>query len=178
VAASVEDVELSHRLRRSGCELAMHPGLQVRHMFRFSLGRSLRNAVRKARYWTMYSLANGDALADSGTASRELKVNVAAGAAQALLALWAAAAASAWPLALALALLALNLHVNRRLVVAWRSAKGARFATLALLYYATLYAVAVGLGSAAGLAQYPWSVRSLGRVRSCAPRSGTCQLSS
>jgi glycosyltransferase involved in cell wall biosynthesis len=178
VAASVEDVELSHRLRRAGCELAMHPGLQVRHMFRFSLRRSLANAVRKARYWTMYSLANGDVLADSGTASRELKANVAAGAAQALLALWAAAAASAWPLALALPLLAVNLHVNRRLVVAWNRAKGPRFAALALLYYTTLYAAAVGIGSAAGLAQYPWSVRLLGRVRSCTPRSGTCQLSS
>jgi GT2 family glycosyltransferase len=178
VAASVEDVELSHRLRRDGCELAMHPGLQVRHMFRFSLGRSLRNAVRKARTWTAYSLANGDVLADSGTASRELKVNVAAGAAQALLALWAAAAASAWPLALALPLLALNLLLNRRLVAAWRRAGGPGFAALALVYYTTLYAAAVGVGSAAGLAQYPRSVRSLGRVRSCTPRSGTCQLSS
>jgi glycosyltransferase involved in cell wall biosynthesis len=178
VAASVEDVELSHRLRRAGCELAMHPGLEVRHVFRFSLRRSLRNAITKARYWTMYSLANRDVLADSGTASLELKTNVVSAAAAALLALGAAAARAAWPLAIALPLLAVNLHVNRRLLLAWVRARGLPFAALALLYYTTLYAAAVGIGAAAGAAQYPWSARSSGRVRPCTPRSGTCPLSS
>jgi hypothetical protein len=173
----VEDVELSHRLRRAGCELAMSPAFQVTHVFRFSLRRSLANAVRKARSWTAYSLVNRDLLADSGTASRELKANVALAAAQALLLAGAAATASRWPLAAAAALLAVDVHVNRRLVAAWFRAGGLRFSALATLYYATLYAAAVGLGAAAGAAQWAWRLRSSGRDP-CAPRSGTCQLSS
>lgn len=178
VAASVEDVELSHRLRRAGCELAMCPELRVTHVFRFSLARSLRNAVKKARYWTAYSLANRDVLADSGTASVALKANVAIAAALALLLGAAAAAASAWPLAAAAPLAALDLHVNRGLVAAWARAGGARFATLATLYYATAYAAAVAVGAAAGAAHHVWNLRSKARVASCAPRSGTCHLSS
>jgi GT2 family glycosyltransferase len=178
VAASVEDVELSHRLRRAGCELAMCPELRVQHVFRFSLRRSLANAVRKARYWTMYSIANRDVFADSGTASVELKANVVLGAVQALLVATAAVAASPWPLAAAVPLLALDLRLSRGLVAAWYGAGGLRFSLLATLYWATLYAAAVGLGAAAGAAQWAWKVRSTGRVRSCTPRSGTCHLSS
>jgi glycosyltransferase involved in cell wall biosynthesis len=176
-AASVEDVELSHRLRRAGCELVMGAGLEVRHVFRFSLRRSLANAVRKARTWTAYSLANRDVLADSGTASRELKANVASSfAALALLA--TALAGAAWPLAAVLPILALDLHLNRRLIAAWRRARGGRFAALATLYYSTLFAAAVGVGAALGTAQYLWSFRSLGRYASCTPRSDTFGLSS
>ena len=178
VAASVEDVELSHRLRRAGCELAMSPALDVTHVFRFSLRRSLANAVKKSRYWTAYSLVNRDVLADSGTASRALKANVALALAQALLLATAAAAASAWSLAAALPLLALDLHVNRRLLEAWYRAGGLRFSVLATLYYVTLYAAAVGVGAAAGAAQWAWKLRSPGRISPCTPRSGTCPLSS
>jgi GT2 family glycosyltransferase len=56
----LEDVEFSHRLRRNGFRLIMDPGLQVRHIFHFSFIRSLRNAVKKTRYWTEYSLENRD----------------------------------------------------------------------------------------------------------------------
>ncbi len=179
VQASVEDVELSHRLRRAGCALAMCPGLLVTHVFRFSLRRSLANAVRKARTWTAYSLLARDLLADSGTASRALKANVVLAALAALLlAAGAATGAVAWPLAAAGALLALDLHLNRGLVAAWRRAGGLRFAVLATLYYATLYAAAVGIGAAAGAAQWAWKLRASGRIGSCTPRSGTCQLSS
>lgn len=178
VAASVEDVELSHRLRRAGCELVMSPGLQVRHMFRFSLRRSLANAVRKARYWTRYSLSNRDLLSDSGTASRELKANVVLALAQALLLGAAAATGVAWWLAAAVPLLALDVGVNRGLVAAWFRAGGLRFSVLATLYYATLYAAAVGVGAAAGAAQYAWNVRRLRRDLPCTARSGTCPLSS
>jgi len=178
VAASVEDVELSHRLRRAGCVLAMCPEMQVQHIFRFSLWRSLANGVRKARYWTRYSMLNRDLLADSGAASVELKSNVVLGLAQALLLAWAAAAAS-WPAAAAAAtLLAVNLRLNRRLVGAWFGAGGLRFSALATLYYTTFFAAAVGIGAAAGAVQYAWNTRSSGGVRSCATRSGTCDLSS
>lgn len=178
VAASVEDVELSHRLRRAGCELVMCPDLQVQHVFRFSLGRSLANAVKKARYWTAYSLANRDLLADSGTASWELKGNVAAAVAQAALLATAAFLGAAWPLAAIAPLLALDLHLNRRLIAAWHGIRGRRFAGLASLYYVTLYAAAVAAGAALGAARWLWSFRSLGRYASCTPPSGTLDLSS
>ena len=67
----LEDVEFSHRLRKAGTKLIMLPELTVRHIFNFTLGRSLRNALRKSMYWTMYSIRNRDLLADSGTASVE-----------------------------------------------------------------------------------------------------------
>jgi glycosyltransferase involved in cell wall biosynthesis len=177
IAASVEDVELSHRLRRGGCELAMSPDLLVRHVFRFSLRRSLANAYRKARTWTRYSLGNRDLLADSGTASRELKVHVVlAGAAVLLLA--AAGALGGGAAAAAAALLALDLRLHRGLLGAWQRAGGAGFASLAALYYLTLFAAAVGTGAAAGALRHAWDVRPLGRYRSCTPRSGTYRLSS
>jgi glycosyltransferase involved in cell wall biosynthesis len=177
IAASVEDVELSHRLRRAGCELVMIPELQVKHIFGFSLRRSLANAFKKARIWTAYSLANGDVLADSGTASWELKANVATGAAGALLATAAALTGHGWPLRLVPALLLANLLVSRRLIAAWRAARGPRFASLATLYWATLYAAAVGAGAALGTARWVFGCRSLARY-SCTPRSGTLDLSS
>jgi GT2 family glycosyltransferase len=178
VAASVEDVELSHRLRHAGCELAMCPELRVQHVFRFSLRRSLANAIKKARYWTAYSIQNRDLLADSGTASRALKANVALGAVQASLLAAAVAAASPWPVAVAVPLLTLDLWLCRGLVAAWLGAGGPRFAALATLYWATLYAAAVGAGAAAGAVQWAWNRRRTGRIGSCSPRSGTCQLSS
>ncbi len=161
VDASVEDVELCHRLRRAGCELAMEPELRVRHVFRFSLRRSLRNAFRKSRTWTRYSLANGDLLGDSGAASVELKTNVASSATAAVLVALSAATWSAWPLLAALCLLGLSLAVSRRLVAAWSRAKGLPFSALAVLYYTTLYAAAVGLGATLGTAQHLRSVRPL-----------------
>jgi len=178
VSAGVEDVELSHRLRAAGCRLAMSPGMQVRHVFRFSLRRSLGNAFRKARVWTMYSIAHRDLAADSGTASLELKAGVLCSALLALLLAASALLGSAWPLAAALPLLALDLHLNRRLIAAWHEEVGLRFSILATLHYATLYAAAVGAGALAGAASWAWNVRSLGRFQPCSPRSGTSPLSS
>ncbi|MDO8735756.1 MAG: glycosyltransferase family 2 protein, partial [Thermoleophilia bacterium] len=76
-AASVEDVELSHRLIDAGYQLSRPSDIQVQHMFRFGLKKSVTNAVKKSKYWTMYSLHNRDITKDSGAASYELKVNVA-----------------------------------------------------------------------------------------------------
>lgn len=177
VAASVEDVEFSHRLRRQGCRLAVDPDLQVQHVFRFSLRRSLGNAVRKARYWTRYSLANRDLLADSGAASLELKINVLGALLAACLAGASLAWRTAWPLAAVPPILALDLAVNRRLAAAWLRARGARFLALAILYYLTLYAAAVAIGAALGVTNHLWSTRPLGRYRPCTPRFGTRALS-
>jgi glycosyltransferase involved in cell wall biosynthesis len=172
VAASVEDVELSHRLRRAGCRLEMVPGLEVRHVFRFSLRRSLANAVKKSRTWTRYALANGDVLADSGTASRALKANVAAAAAAAALLAAAVASGAAWPAALAAAALALDLWVSRALVAAFARARGPAFCACATLYWTTAYAGAVAVGAALGAAQHLSSTRSPRRAP-CTRRSGT-----
>ena len=73
----LEDVEFSHRLRKMGYKLTMNSEILVRHIFNFTLIKSMKNAFRKSMYWTIYSLKNKDLLTDSGTASIELKFNVA-----------------------------------------------------------------------------------------------------
>jgi glycosyltransferase involved in cell wall biosynthesis len=172
-AASVEDVELCHRLRRSGCELSIDPRLQVTHIFRFSLLRSVRNAFRKASYWTTYSMANGDMLADSGAASRQLKASVFCSLAVAALVSCAAAGRVLWPLLPAAALLGLPVFINRSLIAAWRAAKGPLFCLQALSYYLTVYAFTVAAGGLAGAARYVWTIRLLRRYPPCTPRFGT-----
>lgn len=151
----LEDVEFSHRLRRGGCRLVMNPAVQACHVFDFSLARSLRNAFRKACYWTCYSLGARDLLADSGTASRELKLDVAAwGLSAALLAAAVAGTAPSGWLALAVALQGANAYASRGLFDAFRRAHGPSFAAAATLYYLLLYPVAVGAGALAGLWLY------------------------
>ena len=152
----IEDVAFSHRLRRQGCRLVLEPALQVRHVFNYGLVRSLANAYRKARYWTTYSLRNGDLLADAGTASRELKFNGACW----LGSLACAAGAALGTLAALLAipvLLALSVTANRRLMAAFARAGGPAFAILAGAYYTLIYPAAVWAGFLAGAAD--WAVR-------------------
>jgi glycosyltransferase involved in cell wall biosynthesis len=156
----VEDVAYSHRLRRAGYRLMLDPAIEVRHIFNFSLARSLANAYTKARYWTMYSLANRDWLADSGTASHELKANVAACFVCALLVLTGLVSGEPRWFTLLLPVQAGNLWVSRRLVAAFRAAKGWGFALAATLYYLSFYPLAVGAGALAGTVQYPvWAGR-------------------
>lgn len=152
----IEDVELSHRLRRNGCRLVMQPRVQVRHIFRFSLLRSLRNAVRKARYWTRYSLGNGDLLADSGTASRGLKFSVLAWAASAAAAAGSLTAAAPVALAVIPLFVSMNVAINRELLRAFWKACGAWFGIRAAAYYLLVYPAAVGTGAALGLGEH-WS---------------------
>jgi len=152
----LEDVEFSHRMRRAGCRLVMNPAIEVEHVFGFSLLRSLRNAVVKSMYWTVYSLGNGDLLADSGTASLELKINVAACfLALVLLGLYSLLDDTLVLLPLPLMIVA-NLYVSLGLLRAFHDAKGLWFAIAAALYYAFVYPLAVGAGVLAG------AVRSFG----------------
>lgn len=148
----IEDVEFSHRLRRLGARLVMAPTLQVRHIFNFSLTRSLRNAVVKARYWTLYSLRNGDLLADSGAASRQLKASVAVIFLSLLLALSVPLTGSGTALAPILPMLLVSLFFSRQLLAHFFDAGGGGFAVAAALHYATLYPLAVGIGALAGAA--------------------------
>ncbi len=150
----IEDVEFSHRLRRSGCRLIMDPGIQVRHIFNFSLVRSLRNAFKKSAYWNMYSLKNRDLLADSGTASLELKTDVASYCLNlVLLLMWGLTHKNEF-LIPAVFILIVNMYVNRRLFKSFFETKGGLFAGLAALYYIVLYPVPIVMGTIAGIVKH------------------------
>jgi glycosyltransferase involved in cell wall biosynthesis len=149
----LEDVEFSHRIRRAGVRLLMAPELQVEHIFNFSLTRSLKNAVRKSRFWTMYSLRNKDLARDSGTASVELKVNtlswpVCAG----FTALYAANGNALFALA-AFSVFVANMIVNRDFFRAIFNATGPVYTLKAMIYYVLVYPLAVGAGGLMGALQ-------------------------
>lgn len=149
----LEDVEFSHRLRQQGLSLRMAPKLLVRHIFNFSLRRSLANALRKTRYWVVYSLNHRDLFEDSGTASVQLKFNVCCF----YLSLFLLAGlfiGETTLLVLLPLLLALNLWCNRGLVRAFFRADGIRFAVLGTLYYSLLYPLPIGLGTALGVRDF------------------------
>jgi hypothetical protein len=147
----IEDVEYSHRLRRASHTLLIDPGILVRHIFNFDLRGSLRNAVRKTTYWVMYSFRNKDLFADSGTASWELKINVAA--CFMIIALLAAAIVLKEPAFVypVLLLAVLNMIVSNRLFKAFQETGGLFFAFLAYGYYTLLYPFAVGAGVVSGM---------------------------
>ncbi len=147
----LEDVELSHRLRRSGYRLIMNPHILVQHIFNFSLIGSLHNAIRKSMYWTMYSINNRDLLADSGTASLELKINVASQLVNlVLLVLWILFRKSVFIYPIPL-IFAFNISINAKLIRAFYTATGFIFACLSLIYYTLIYSSAVIVGAFAGV---------------------------
>ncbi len=150
----LEDVEFSHRLRKTGLRLKIYPELEVQHIFNFTMMRSLANAFRKSMYWTMYSLKNKDLFADSGTASVELKANI-------MFFILNVSLVSAFIcynnivfLALALLSFAINLFISRDLILEFYKAKGWAFSLMASLYYALLYPIPVGAGAFSGLIRY------------------------
>jgi len=157
----LEDVDFSHRLRQAGYRLVMNPAIQVQHIFNFSLYRSLRNAIRKSMYWTVYSLKNNDVFADSGTASIGLKTNVAAWFSCAFFLLAFLFTDYRVFILFTPLILAINLLMNRGLLAAFYRTKGSLFSLAATGYYLLLYPVAVGIGALAGLARYFSSVRAL-----------------
>ncbi len=150
----LEDVEFSHRLRRTGHRLILYPGIQVRHLFNYSLLGSVSNGFRKSKYWTIYSIHNRDLLADSGTASQALKLNVVALFCSILVALLALSTRDAWFFVIITVLMALNITVNRDLLRAFYRARGMTFAFAASAYYLLVYPLVVGAGGLAGLLSY------------------------
>ncbi|TAN42770.1 MAG: glycosyltransferase [Nitrospirae bacterium] len=155
----IEDVEFSHRLKRSGIRLVMNPDIQVTHIFNFDLKRSLRNAYKKTRYWTIYSLRNKDLTKDSGTASLGLKMNVIFWAMTVLLATLSLLGKSSLFLIPIPPIILLNLILNRGLIKAFHKAKGISFAVAAVLYYSLIYPAAIACGGLAGAAAYYTSAR-------------------
>ncbi len=155
----LEDVEFSHRLRRGGYHLHVDSEILVRHIFNFSLFRSLRNALRKSMYWTIYSIDNRDLLSDSGTASVELKVNVCSWFMCLILITLLQTSVLLLP---AISLLyAANLTINRRLLMVFYKVHGPVFFLCATLYYLALYPLAVGIGTLIGVLGYPFRMRQL-----------------
>ena len=151
----LEDVEFSHRLRKTGYKLTMNSEILVRHIFNFTLIKSLKNAFRKSLYWTIYSLKNKDLLTDSGTASIELKFNVASFFFSLLLLLLFFLTWDGIPIILLFVLQAINIRiVNRKLVKAFLDAKGLLFAFGSCLYYAILFPLPVGAGAISGIVKY------------------------
>jgi glycosyltransferase involved in cell wall biosynthesis len=150
----LEDVDFSHRLRRAGHRLVMDPGIQVRHLFDFSLIGSVCNGFRKSKYWTIYSIHNKDLLADSGTASLALKFNAAALFGSILAVLLVLATGNMWYAVIIAVLMALNITVNRDLLQGFYRARGMAFAFAASAYYLLVYPLVVGAGGLAGLLSY------------------------
>lgn len=148
----LEDVAFCHQMKREGYTLHSSPGIQVSHIFNFGLVRSLKNAYRKTKYWIMYSISNRDLLADSGTASFEIKFNGLSFIlmiSSALLSVW-----SPWALLGTGAVLLANMFVNRKVVRAFREAGGPGFAFLSSLYYFFLYPAPIMAGGIAGVLSY------------------------
>lgn len=150
----IEDVEFTHRLRREGKRLITNPAIEVQHIFNFSLFSSLKNAVRKTRFWVIYSLKNRDSFSDSGSASVELKVNVALLCLSILLIMLYVASKLSFILSLIPFIFFMNLYTSRRFVKVMYEEKGLIFSALAFLYFSTLYAFAVGTGTVIGIAGY------------------------
>jgi hypothetical protein len=150
----IEDVEFTHRLRRDGKRLITNPAIEVQHIFNFSLFTSLKNAVRKTRFWVIYSLKNRDSFSDSGSASVELKVNVALCCLSILLIMLSAALKLSLILSLIPFIFFMNLYISRRFVKVFYEEKGLIYAALAFLYFSTLYALAVGTGTVIGVVNY------------------------
>ena len=155
----LEDVEFSHRLRRSGVKLLMDDRILVRHIFNYDLKKSFRNAFRKSKYWTVYSLTNKDLLADSGTASVELKFTLFSACLS-----WVCLTAfigsfDPFFIACLILLTIMTLLISRGLIRAFVRAKGRSFGVRAALYYSLLYPLAVAAGVTAGTLLYLQSRR-------------------
>jgi GT2 family glycosyltransferase len=147
----LEDVEFSHRMKKKGSKLRLDPHIRVRHIFNFSLGKSLANAIRKSSYWTLYSLRNHDLLADSGTASVELKVNVISLFLVLALTAYGFSRHNSVPVYIAALIFCGNMCVSRKLLQFFNEQEGFLFLVRALLYYTLLYPLAVAIGAARGM---------------------------
>ena len=155
----LEDVEFTHRLRRAGCRLVMNPEIQVRHIFNFTLTRSLFNAYRKSTYWCTYSFGNRDILTDSGSASLELKTNVASlFLSLFIIALWVLTERSALLYSIPV-IFFINVMVNRKQIKLFYETKGFLFAVFAMCYYMFLYPFPIAAATVTGFLRHLWKER-------------------
>jgi GT2 family glycosyltransferase len=157
----IEDVEFSHRLRRSGVRLIRDGDILIRHIFGFGLKKSLQNAFKKSKYWTAYSLANKDLLNDSGTASVELKFAVFSACLIWLFLIAGLISFDAFFPASATITLIFSIAVSSNLVRAFFRVKGASFGIRALLYFFLFYPLAVAAGGVSGILYHMRRERAL-----------------
>jgi glycosyltransferase involved in cell wall biosynthesis len=150
----LEDVAFSHRMRRKGYKLFMHRHLLVQHIFNFTFRKSMHNAVRKSKYWTLYSMKNKNLTADSGTASVELKTCVLSLLVVLGLMTIAIANRNAIPIFPALFIFGANIFVNRKLLQSFYQAEGFLFLAAAFFYYMFIYPLAVATGAGFGVWYY------------------------
>ncbi len=150
----LEDVEFSHRLKRAGVRLIMDSTILVRHIFNFTLAKSLGNAMKKTKYWTGYSLGNSDLASDSGTASLELKINVVSACICWLLLFCYVLSQENFFLHCMLFVTVLNIIYSRGVLRAFFRVKGWPFAFGAALYYCFLYPLPIVAGSISGTLFY------------------------
>lgn len=145
----LEDVEYSHRLRDLGYRLKINPRILVSHIFDYSFKKSVNNAMRKASYWTLYSIGNKDLLTDSGTASYELKVNVVLFHLALLCLALIVLNTSVFFIAFSI-VVTINILFNKNLLGAFYNAYGTRFSLAAAFYYFCVYPIPVTLGGLMG----------------------------
>jgi len=150
----LEDVDFSHRLRKTGYRLMMEPDIQVRHLFDYSLMMSLRNGFRKSKYWTIYSLHNRDLLTDSGTASLAFKFNVAVLYTSLFASMLLAGTGNVWYGVIIAAVMMINITMNRNLLHGFYRTGGMVFAFAASAYYLLGYPLIAGAGGLTGLLSY------------------------
>jgi len=132
-------------------------------MFRFSFLKSMKNAIKKSKYWTMYSLKNRDVMQDSGAASHELKTNVTTQVLNLIL-LIALLVSRIWWLLLPMVLLySINLMVSFKLLCLIKRERGWWFLIRAMAYYQLIYPFVVAYGSFIGTLKYFWEVKILHR---------------
>jgi hypothetical protein len=120
----------------------------------------MRNGIKKSKYWSLYSIKNKDLLADSGTASLELKFNVISCFMTLLLLLMAILLPNRLFFLPILPLFITNLYLNRSLIRAFYKISGPIFAFTALLYYSFIYPFAVGIGVSSGIFSQHFGLRS------------------
>jgi glycosyltransferase involved in cell wall biosynthesis len=147
----MEDVEFSHRLRRSGTSLIMDSSIIVRHIFNYSFRESFRNAFKKAKYWTAYSLNNKDLTKDSGAASVELKFSVLSACLTYIFFLCFLISFNAFFPACMITVFMFNLWLSRGLIKAFFSPINRSFGIKATLYFFLAYPLPVAAGGAAGM---------------------------
>ena len=150
----LEDVEYSHRLKNLGVRLQLNPHIQVQHIFNFSLFRSMKNALRKSKYWTAYIIDNKDLFKDSGTASYELKTNTLIFAFSTIMLIIFLLSDLLVIMGVVLMAVLGNTFVNYCFINTMHKSFGLKFTIFATAYYFCVYPIAVIIGSLLGVNEY------------------------
>lgn len=148
----LEDVDFSVKMMKRGYNLVINPAILVHHVFNFSFTGSMRNAFRKAKYWSRYSVINGGLFTDSGTASLELKITSLLFMILTALIITGFALDNLMPFYCAITIAFFWAVLIRKQLAVFLQTGGAVFALLGAVYYSTLFQLAASVGALSGLA--------------------------